>query len=47
MDKSAMFTITYGLFVAGVEEGGKLNVVLSIQQFKQRQIINARYNDEI
>jgi flavin reductase (DIM6/NTAB) family NADH-FMN oxidoreductase RutF/rubredoxin len=25
MDKSAMFTITSGLFVAGVEEGGKLN----------------------
>ncbi len=25
MDKSAMFTLTYGLFVAGVEEGGKKN----------------------
>lgn len=25
MDKSAMFTLTYGLFIAGVEEGGKLN----------------------
>lgn len=25
MDKTSMFTLTYGLFVAGVEEGGKKN----------------------
>jgi len=28
MDKSAMFTLTYGLFVAGVEEGGKKNACI-------------------
>lgn len=25
MDKTAMFSLTYGLFIAGVEEGGKKN----------------------
>ena len=25
MDKTAMFTLTYGLFLAGVEENGKKN----------------------
>lgn len=28
MDKSAMFSLTYGLFVAGVEEGGKKNACI-------------------
>lgn len=28
MDKTAMFSLTYGLFVAGVEEGGKTNACM-------------------
>ena len=28
MDKTAMFSLTYGLFVAGVEEGGKKNACI-------------------
>lgn len=25
MDKTTMFTLTYGIFIAAVEEGGKMN----------------------
>lgn len=28
MDKTAMYTLTYGLFIAGVEEGGKKNACI-------------------